>query len=501
MHSNRRLGAARCALLHLRLARLAAAGLVLGVASCGSDTQTISAAWVEALPAIDPDESIETPPPPFSEDIFPCTECHDPEIPVNPKRRELTMAHEEIVLHHDEEHRWCLDCHTRETATSCTSPAATLVPFEESYRLCGQCHGDKYRDWRAGVHGRRTGQLERREDRTCCACTATTRTRPRFKPLEPEPPPPIRARRATPMSCDDHDDVSRRDFLCAVAGCAAAAAGAAARDLDPHRLLPPALPRALARRSWPSILADLERELHASATASRSTVGTEAPLAGRRVRLRARHLALHRLPPLRLRLRRGEQPEPRPAGPVDPRAGDGQGARASTSPHANAYYDAETVPREGHFYLPVACQQCENPPCVKSCPVGATWQEDDGIVVIDYDWCIGCRCCMSACPYGARHFNWAEPAAARPRRSTRRRTTSATGRGRRAWSRSAPSASSASREGRYPRCVEVCPVGARKFGNLLDPDERDPLHAREQARLRAQERAQHAPALLLLLRL
>ena len=77
--------------------------------------------------------------------------------------------------------------------------------------------------------------------------------------------------------------------------------------------------------------------------------------------------------------------------------------------HADPYYEPKQVPEEGHFYVPVACQQCENPPCTKVCPVGATWKEPDGIVVIDYDWCIGCRYCMAACPYGARHFNWAEP--------------------------------------------------------------------------------------------
>ena len=59
--------------------------------------------------------------------------------------------------------------------------------------------------------------------------------------------------------------------------------------------------------------------------------------------------------------------------------------------------------------MPAACQQCRNPPCVKVCPVRATWQEPDGIVVMDYNWCIGCRCCMAACPYGARHFNWGAP--------------------------------------------------------------------------------------------
>ena len=77
--------------------------------------------------------------------------------------------------------------------------------------------------------------------------------------------------------------------------------------------------------------------------------------------------------------------------------------------HADLDDEADAVPREGKFYFPVQCQQCRDPPCVKTCPTQATWKEPDGIVVIDYDWCIGCRCCMSACPYGARHFNWAVP--------------------------------------------------------------------------------------------
>lgn len=137
--------------------------------------------------------------------------------------------------------------------------------------------------------------------------------------------------------------------------------------------------------------------------------------------------------------------------------------------HADAYYDAETVPREGKFYFPVACQHCENPPCVKVCPVNATWKEPDGIVVIDYDWCIGCRCCITACPYGARHFNWTDPQIPadelnpdteylgnRPRR--------------RGVVEKCSFCIQRVRKGRYPACVEVCPVGARKFGNLLDPE-------------------------------
>jgi Fe-S-cluster-containing dehydrogenase component len=136
--------------------------------------------------------------------------------------------------------------------------------------------------------------------------------------------------------------------------------------------------------------------------------------------------------------------------------------------HSNAYYDAEQVPRDGHFYMPVQCQQCQDAPCIKACPVQATWQEPDGIVVIDYNWCIGCRCCMSACPYGARRFNWTTPnipaeqfnpdthyLGNRPRpKGVVEKCTFCIQR---------------TRKGLYPACVEACPVGARKFGNLLDP--------------------------------
>jgi Fe-S-cluster-containing dehydrogenase component len=136
---------------------------------------------------------------------------------------------------------------------------------------------------------------------------------------------------------------------------------------------------------------------------------------------------------------------------------------------SNIYYDPEEVPEPNSFYVPVACQQCRNPPCTKVCPVKATWQEKDGIVVIDSDWCIGCRCCMSACPYGARHFNWSEPTIAaeeinpdthylgnRPRpKGVVEKCTFCIHR---------------TRKGRYPACVEICPVGARKFGDLLDEE-------------------------------
>jgi len=137
--------------------------------------------------------------------------------------------------------------------------------------------------------------------------------------------------------------------------------------------------------------------------------------------------------------------------------------------HADPYYHPAEVPEDGHFYVPVSCQQCENPPCTKVCPTGATWKEKDGIVVIDYDWCIGCRYCMAACPYGARHFNWTQPGI--PENEINPDTHYLGNRPRpKGVVEKCTFCIQRSRNGRYPACVEVCPVGARKFGNILDPD-------------------------------
>ncbi len=133
------------------------------------------------------------------------------------------------------------------------------------------------------------------------------------------------------------------------------------------------------------------------------------------------------------------------------------------------HYDHDTVPQEGKFYLPVQCQQCANPPCTKVCPVEATWPEKDGIVVIDYNWCIGCRYCMAACPYEARRFNFAEPKIdaeeINPNMgylSNRVRPAGVVEKCHFCLHRT--------REGKYPACMEACPTGARIFGNVLDPD-------------------------------
>jgi molybdopterin-containing oxidoreductase family iron-sulfur binding subunit len=136
--------------------------------------------------------------------------------------------------------------------------------------------------------------------------------------------------------------------------------------------------------------------------------------------------------------------------------------------HAVADYQHE-VPAEGHFYLGTQCFQCANPPCVPVCPVQATWQEPDGIVVVDYDWCIGCRYCMAACPYWARRFNWGRPAV--PAEELNPNQHYLGNRARKAGVvEKCTFCIQRSREGRLPACAEACPTGARVFGNVLDPD-------------------------------
>ncbi len=137
--------------------------------------------------------------------------------------------------------------------------------------------------------------------------------------------------------------------------------------------------------------------------------------------------------------------------------------------NAEHFYDPESVPEEGYFYMPVQCQQCEYPPCVKVCPVHATWQEKDGITVIDYDWCIGCRYCEAACPYWARRFNFTKPGIPKDRINPDMAYLGNRPR-KQGVMEKCHFCIQRTRAGRYPACLEVCPTGARKFGNALDPN-------------------------------
>jgi len=127
------------------------------------------------------------------------------------------------------------------------------------------------------------------------------------------------------------------------------------------------------------------------------------------------------------------------------------------------------VPADGHFYIGTQCFHCENPPCVDVCPVQATWKETDGIVVVDYNWCIGCRYCEAACPYDARRFNWTEPHV--PENEVNHNQHYLGNRLRKKGvMEKCTFCIQRTRKGKNPACVEACPTGARIFGNLLDPN-------------------------------
>jgi Fe-S-cluster-containing dehydrogenase component len=95
------------------------------------------------------------------------------------------------------------------------------------------------------------------------------------------------------------------------------------------------------------------------------------------------------------------------------------------------------------FFVPKLCNHCANPPCVQVCPVGATFITEDGVVLVDDEYCIGCRYCIQACPYGARWLHPEKKVAAKCTFCYHRVV-----------------------DGLVPACVEVCPTGARIFGEL-----------------------------------
>ena len=110
------------------------------------------------------------------------------------------------------------------------------------------------------------------------------------------------------------------------------------------------------------------------------------------------------------------------------------------------FKQVDAIP-EKQFFVPKLCNQCHNPPCVQVCPVAATYRTGDGVVLVDRKRCIGCRYCIQACPYGARFLH--------PELRVADKCT---------WCYHRIS------KGMQPACVEICPVGARKFGNLDDPN-------------------------------
>ena len=125
-----------------------------------------------------------------------------------------------------------------------------------------------------------------------------------------------------------------------------------------------------------------------------------------------------------------------------------------------------TYPNLSRTYLPLACQHCENPACLRVCPTGATYKDEKGRVEIDYDKCIGCRMCMAACPYNARVFNWSEPVRD-PDFNYGDRDVPVRGKG---VVEKCTLCKERTDRGDEPMCVKCCLAKARVFGDLDDPE-------------------------------
>ncbi len=136
------------------------------------------------------------------------------------------------------------------------------------------------------------------------------------------------------------------------------------------------------------------------------------------------------------------------------------------------------------FYMTRPCLHCQEAPCVKVCPVGATWVREDGIVAMDYDRCIGCRYCEVACPYDVRRFNWKQPEPASVDKNPYQPTWGVAEVERRARGVVEKCTFCVHRIDRglehgltpgidpqaTPACVVICPVNARVFGDIHDEE-------------------------------
>ncbi|MCW5662541.1 MAG: cytochrome C [Piscinibacter sp.] len=123
--------------------------------------------------------------------LYPCSQCHKL-LPLNPQPRQLDAAPHNAALRHGGGRFWCLDCHTAKDRDQLHAIDGTPVGFDQSDRLCGQCHGPRQRDWAFGGHGKRVGRWQ--GERRIYACThCHDPHQPQLAPRAPAPPPPVRA--------------------------------------------------------------------------------------------------------------------------------------------------------------------------------------------------------------------------------------------------------------------------------------------------------------------
>lgn len=170
-----------------------------------------------------------------------------------------------------------------------------------------------------------------------------------------------------------------------------------------------------------------------------------------------------------------------------------------------AYGERGTYPNVKRTALPYACMHCQNAPCVKHCPTGASYYDENGAVLVDKDKCIGCRVCANACPYNARHYNFKAPeenpayqfgpdyfgntpgltpfeefhAADHPAGKTEKCTLCAARR----------------EKGEVPACVETCLTKCRIFGDLDDPNSEISIAIQQKKAWRMSEELGTEPAI------
>lgn len=120
-------------------------------------------------------------------------------------------------------------------------------------------------------------------------------------------------------------------------------------------------------------------------------------------------------------------------------------------------------PSSEPYWFPKNCFHCDNPPCVKVCPVGATFKRSDNIVLVDADLCIGCKFCITACPYSARILNWTHKESYASNDPTYSPETSVPGQ--HGTVTKCDFCPDRAREGKLPYCASSCPMGAIYFGD------------------------------------
>lgn len=130
-------------------------------------------------------------------------------------------------------------------------------------------------------------------------------------------------------------------------------------------------------------------------------------------------------------------------------------------------YSMQEAEHTAPYWQPTTCMHCDEPPCVKVCPVDATFKRKDGIVLIDSDRCVGCRFCMAACPYSTRVFNWEEPDIPLEIAQRAYNCESSTPQ-KKGTVGKCDFCPDAVRKGELPHCVSSCPNGVFFFGDLIE---------------------------------